>query len=285
MRFSKITASALMLLVLIVLNILFFAWTDAETRGAVEWMSYGFCMFSFVVACVAIFRVPQDSDEVYSLTTNYVCLSYFAVQTVLSVVAIYYGMVLRRATEMVQATSDKVNSIVSNITGAVQQALPDSIGNLSTDSLGTVVNETVGSATDTVTQQSSFLADHYTTIVLTVYLLVFVFYAIRLFVHHTANQSTAADLAEQARQHAYIADNSQRVDRLARQITDPQAKKAVTQLYETIHFSANVTTAEGKQIEQEVASGIDRLAQLVASADWQAVTQCAKELNQLAKLR
>lgn len=33
------TFVALMVLVLIVLNVLFFVWTDVETRGIVEWMS------------------------------------------------------------------------------------------------------------------------------------------------------------------------------------------------------------------------------------------------------
>jgi len=285
MRINKITAVALMALVLIVLNILFFAWTDEETRGTVEWMSYGFTMFSFVVACISIFRIRQDSDEVYHLTTNFLPISYFCVQTILSVIAIYYGMVLRKTSEMTETVTSTVNDSVNKLIDQSKGALPDSIQGVDIDSIGSTIGNAVNSTTEAITQQSSFLADHYAIIVLTVYLLVLVFYAVNLGIHSTANKATAESLAKQAKDHLFIQENSQRLQRMLSQVSDPTAKKAVNSLYESIRFSANQTTPEGKQIEAEVAAGIGQLASLISTANWDAVKELAQQLNEKIKMR
>lgn len=255
MRINKMTAVALMILVLIVLQILFFAWTDEETRGAVEWMSYGFTMFAFVMACWSVFRVRQDSNEVYHLTTNYLPVSYFVVQTILSAIAIYYGMVLRKTAEVTQT-----------ITETVSDAVNESVGKL------------------VATYQPSFLAEHYTIIVLSVYLLVLVFYAINLGIHSTANQATAESLAKQEEEHKFIQENSKLLQRLLIQIKEPTAQKAVNSLYETIRFSANHTSSEDKQIQNEIAVGISQLASLVEAANWDEVKELSQQLNLKAQI-
>lgn len=284
MRINKITAAALIILVLAAINILFFAWTDPETRGAVEWMSYGFTMFSFIVACIAILRRRGDDDEVYNLTTAYLPTSYFVVQTILSAIAIYYGMVLRKASEAAQTISENVNVSVANLVDKAQEVLPDSIQGLAVDSIGSTINETVQSTTEVVAQQPSFLSEHYTVIVLSVYILVFVFYAFNLAMHSTANKATEESLARQQEEHSFIQENSQRLQRAMLQIKDPSAKKAVNSLFETIRFGANHTTPEGKVLQEEVTAGIGRLIALIGAADWDSVKELANELNTKAKL-
>ena len=212
-----------MVLVLAAINILFFAWTDAETRGAVEWMSYGFTMFAFAVACISVFRIRQDNNEVYNLTTHYLPVSYFVVQTILSAIAIYYGIVLRKTAEVTHKITETVNDSVGKVVEKTQEVLPDSIQGLSVDSIGSTLGDTVRSTTEAVTQQSSFLAEHYTVIVLSVYVLVFVFYAINLGMHSTANKATAESLAKQAREHSFIDENSQKLQRLLLHVTAPAA--------------------------------------------------------------
>lgn len=283
MKINNITTVALMVLVLVILNILFFAWTDAATRGAVEWMSYGFTMFAFIVACVSVFRIRRDSNEVYHLTTNFLPVSYFVVQTILSAIAIYYGIVLRKATEVTHTITETVNDSVGKLVEKTQDVLPDSIQGLSVDSIGATIGEAVSSTTEVVTQQSSFLAEHYTVVVLSVYVLVLVFYAFNLGVHSTANKATVESLAKQAEEHLFIQENSQRLQRLLLQVKEPTAKKAVNSLYETIRFGANHTTPEGKQIQGEVTAGIARLTALITAADWEAVKELACELNAKAK--
>lgn len=282
MRINKTTTGVLLVLVLAVLNILFFAWTDAETRGAVEWMSYGFTMFAFVVACISVFRIPRG-NEVYNLTTSYLPVSYFGIQTILGAVAIYYAMVMRKATEVTHTITNTVNESVGKIVDKTQDVLPDSIQGISVDSIGSAIEETVQSSTEVVHQQSSFLAEHYTVIVLSVYLLVLVIFAFNFVMHATANKATADSLAKQADELAFSQTNSQLLQRLLPQVKEPAAKKAVNSLFETIRYGASHTTPEGKQLQGEVTEGIARLITLINNADWNAVKELAGDLNTKAK--
>lgn len=159
MKINKIAALALMALVLIVLNVFFFLWTDEKARGPVEWMSYGFAAFAFVAACVSILLIREDSDEVYDFTTPLLSISYFAVQLVLSVAAIFCGMILRGATQIAGTIAEKM--------------------------------------TGTVAQQPSPVSKYYVVLVLSVYLVVLVFYALSVGIHSMANKATAEALAGQ----------------------------------------------------------------------------------------
>lgn len=285
MRVNRSIAVALMFLVLVVLNILFFIWTDAETRGSVEWMSYGFMMFSFFVVCWGVFRVREDSNEVYHLTTNFLPISYFCVQTVLSAIAIYYAMVLRKAAELTEVATEKANSAVNTVIDTAKGVLPDSIRGVDVDSIGAAIGDAVNSSTEAVTQQTSFFAEYYPIIVLSVYLLVLVFYAISLGVHKTANDATKASLAEQAAKYTYIADNTKRLQRLKLQIHDMAAKHDVDMLYSIIKSSPVVASGDGREAEIKVEEGIAKLESLVADKDWEGVKTLAKELQLTAKLR
>lgn len=99
MGISKTTLTIAAVMGCAVLNILFFLWTSADTRGVVEWSSYGFTMFAFVAAFLSLTRVSRDNNEVYNLTTVYVPVMYLTAQTVLSGFAIYYAMVIRNILE------------------------------------------------------------------------------------------------------------------------------------------------------------------------------------------
>ncbi|MCR5271296.1 MAG: hypothetical protein K6D91_09815 [Prevotella sp.] len=281
MRINQMTFVALMVLVLIVLNVLFFVWTDVETRGIVEWMSYGFAMFSFVVASIAVLRVSKDSDEVYHLTTTFLPLSYFCVQTVLSAVAIGYGMVLRRTQETAQSLTSNMQDTVNKVV----ESLPDSVAGIATDSIGSAIGNTVNTTTETVVGRSMFLAENYTVIVLSVYLLVLLFYAFNLGIHKTANDATRESLAEQAAEQDSKMQLSQRLQLLEVKVKDAAAKKEVNRLYETIRYGANHTTPQGKQIEGAITAGLDELSALIDRADWEKVRELAQELTVRAKMR
>lgn len=189
-----------MVLVLVALNILFFAWTDGETRGAVEWMLYGFTLLVFIFACISVFRIRRDNNEVYNLTITYLSITYFA-QTILSVIAIYYEVVLRKTSEVTNKITETVNDSINNLADKSGEILPDSIQGLAVDSIGSSISDTVKSATEVVAKQPSFFAEHYTVIVLSVFILVLVFYAIYLGAHSTANKATKKSLTKQEEEH------------------------------------------------------------------------------------
>ena len=261
MKINKLSAAALMVLVLIVLNVLFFVWTDKEFRGVVEWISYGFTMLAFVMACISIFRIHQDSDETYHLTTNYLPVSYFAVQVTLSAVAIYICIMLREAKE-------------------IAQTVKDGLSDLSPDAMQDVVEPTA----DIVFWQSSFFANHFTEIALSLYLLILVFYVINISIHSTATKATARALAIQNEEHQFIKESCQQLQRLLVLIKDPEAKKSITALYESIRYKATHTKPDDKIIQNEISDGIKQLTLYVTESNWNAVQRLSKELSTKSNL-
>lgn len=260
MKKNKSTALLLMVLVFVVINVIFFLWLKPAQCGSAEWVSYGFMAFSFLFAVAAMLTYKGKSDETYSLTTVYLPLQYFFVQTVLSVAGIIGAVLIRNANRV----ADNVSEQVSNAASAV------------TDS-----EVALGQAAENV----PFLVQHYTTLLVTVYIIIALIYVVRYIVHLSANDATEASLAQQHEEHSYVRDLGGMLSGLLPMVSDDGAKKAVNRLYETVRFSANKTSEVGQRNRQEVAAGITTLTQLIASKDWQAVTELANQLNLKAKMQ
>lgn len=235
MQNNRLTTSVLIITVIIVLNVLFFLWTDNYTRGTVVWMSYGFGMFAFIVACVSLLLSKPNRSDVSHLTTVLLSLTYFCVQTALSIAVTFYSVVILQAQEVIH--------------------------------------------------KSSFLSEYYALLVFSVYLLLLLFFSVRLVIHYTANKTTTVSLKNQAIQHEYIENNSKRLYRLMQQVTDNDCKKVIKGLYETIRYSANQGGADAQQIEAEINVGIDKLESQIIAKDWAAVVTTVMHLTQLAKIR
>ncbi len=233
MKRLKSTALLIMALIFIVINVVFFLWVDASKCGLAEWYAYGFMAFSFLFACISILIYNGRSDEVYSLTTVYIPLKYFYVQTVLSALGVVGAMYIR--------------------------AMPDIAGS------------------------ASFFIVHYATVLLTIYLIVMVVYLVRFIMHSAANKATEESLQQQYEEHAYVRDVAPVLANYMPLITDANAKKAVNNLYETIRFSANKTSAQGQANRIAVTEGVDQLTGLIEAQDWQAVMALATRLNLKAK--
>lgn len=254
MKINKTSTIALMILVLIVINILFFAWIDSDLRGPVEWMSYGFEMFAFIIACISVLHISQNNKETYRISTVYLPISYFAVQTVLSIFAIYICIILREAKDIAQNVRDNIIDLSS---GTAQD----------------VINSTADIAC-----RKSFFIDHYTEIVLSVYLLVLVYYVITISIHMTANKATAIALETQEKEHSFIRESCAQLQHLSALIDNPEAKKSINYLYEAIRYKANKVTPEGKLVQNEVAAGIKQLMSYVDDSNWEAIHKLSKEL-------
>lgn len=134
-------------------------------------------------------------------------------------------------------------------------------------------------------ENASFFIHHYDTILLTVYIIVLLIYAVRFILHRGANQATESSLRQQHIEHSYVRDLTPTLSNLMPMISDPAAKKAVNNLYEAIRYSANKTSEQGQANRVEVANGIDTLTNLVMAKDWQGTIDLANRLTFKAKMK
>lgn len=81
---NRIISISLSLVVLIVFNVLFFLWTDAD-RGAVEWLSYGFVTGGYLWFLAALFSPRSGGNDTYALTLPYVAGGYLAAASIAGV--------------------------------------------------------------------------------------------------------------------------------------------------------------------------------------------------------
>lgn len=243
MKKNKSLATLLMVLIFIAVNVIFFIWVTPAQCGPVEWISYGFMVASFIFACVAMMTYNGKSDEVYSLSTVYVALKYFYVQTVLSALGVI-GAQLIRSAQSSQAASQVASYVPAKY---------------------------------------AFIIEHYFVLITSIYILVCLFYVIRFIVHSKANRATEQSLQQQHEEHSYVRDLGGTLANLLPMVSDTNAKKAVNNLYETVRFSANKTTASGSSNRQQVAQGLAKLSELIAAKDWQGVSDLATQLNSIAK--
>lgn len=241
MKQYKSTATLLMALLFVAVNVIFFFWVKPSNCGPAEWISYAFMVASFIFAYVAMMTYKGKDDETYSLTVVYIPLRYFYVQTVLSTLGVIGAQLIKSA-----ENSDVASYIPAKYV---------------------------------------FIIGHYIAILLTIYIVVLLVYVIRFWIHCKANRATEQSLERQHEEHSYVRDLGGMLSNLLPQVTDSEAKKAVNALYETIRFSTNKTTETGAKNRQEVAQGIASLSQLIASNDWQSVSDLAAQLNQKAKLQ
>lgn len=260
MKSNKTTAILLMVLVFAVINLIFFLWVKPAECGSAEWVAYGFMAFSFLFAVFAIGTYRGKDDETYSLTTVYLPLKYFYVQTFLSAAGVIGAILIRNAGK----AADKVGSTVSD---AVQQVTGNDV------------------ALGQTAENAPFFVHYYTTLLVTVYVIVLLVYVVRYVVHINANQATEASLAQQHEEHSYVRDLGGMLSALLPMVGDADAKKAVNTLYETVRFSANKTSEAGQRNRQEVAAGVTRLTELISAKDWQGVIDLANQLNLKAKIQ
>ena len=130
---------------------------------------------------------------------------------------------------------------------------------------------------------ASFFVHNYVTILLTVYIIVLLVFVVRFIIHSKANQATEASLREQYEDHSYVRDVAPILSSYLAMVSDPTAKKAVKNLYESVRFSANKTSELGRRNRQEVADGVDELTRLIEAQNWQAAAALATRLNIKAK--
>ncbi len=67
-----------------ILQALFFMWTDAESRTAVAWISYGFINAAFIWFVATMF-IPMRGEGTHTLTMPYVAGSYLTIELIVGI--------------------------------------------------------------------------------------------------------------------------------------------------------------------------------------------------------
>ena len=128
----------------------------------------------------------------------------------------------------------------------------------------------------------STLLGHYKQIVLTISLILFVYYAVRIAIHFMANKATEKSIQDQVSSHNYISNNYAFLNDLIGDIKDENAKKEINGLMETLRYSP----AESLSIKihaDRINNDIQQLKTLSQKDNWEQVAKTAQNIKNLIK--